>query len=162
MNITKETLSHRESEPEKKILYLVGTPIGNINDISKRALNILKNVSLIACEDTRTTGKLLRHLNISNKLISFHRHNSISKLDFIISKLNSGESIALVTDAGMPLISDPGDILVKTAREKNIEVICIPGPCAALTALVSSGLDNSKFALVCLVIYFQEINNLCD
>ena len=146
MNIPKKLLSHRETEPEQKVLYLVGTPIGNLNDISLRAINILKKVSFIACEDTRNTGKLLKFLNISNKLISFHEHNSINKSDYLISKLQSGDSIALVSDAGMPLISDPGEILVSKARKDNIEVICIPGPCAALAALVSSGLETSKFS----------------
>ncbi len=146
MNIPKKLLSHRKTEPEQKILYLVGTPIGNLNDISLRAINILKKVSLIACEDTRNTGKFLKHYNISNKLISFHEHNSINKLEIILSKLKSGDSIALVSDAGMPLISDPGEILVRKARSENIEIICIPGPCAALTALVSSGLETSKFS----------------
>ena len=142
---TKVTLSHRNKEPEKGILYLVGTPIGNLNDISLRAINILKEVSLIACEDTRKTGKLLKYFDISNKLISFHKYNSINKVDFLINKLKEDASIALVSDAGMPLISDPGEIIVKKAKENNFDVICVPGPCAALSALVSSGLDTSRF-----------------
>ena len=142
---TKVTLSHRNKEPENGILYLVGTPIGNLNDISIRAINILRGVSLIACEDTRKTGKLLKYFDISNKLISFHKYNSINKVDFLINKLKENASIALVSDAGMPLISDPGEIIVKKAKENNIDVICIPGPCAALSALVSSGLDTSRF-----------------
>ena len=142
---TKVTLSHRNKEPEKGILYLVGTPIGNLNDISLRAINILKEVSLIACEDTRKTGKLLKYFDISNKLISFHKYNSINKVDLLINKLRENASIALVSDAGMPLISDPGEVIVKKAKENNFDVICIPGPCAALSALVSSGLDTSRF-----------------
>ena len=142
---TKVTLSHRNKEPENGILYLVGTPIGNLNDISIRAINILRDVSLIACEDTRKTGKLLKYFDISNKLISFHKYNSINKVDFLINKLRENASIALVSDAGMPLISDPGEIIVKKAKENNFDVICIPGPCAALSALVSSGLDTSRF-----------------
>ena len=142
---TKVTLSHRNKEPENGILYLVGTPIGNLNDISIRAINILRGVSLIACEDTRKTGKLLKYFDISNKLISFHKYNSINKVDFLINKLRENASIALVSDAGMPLISDPGEIIVKKAKENNFDVICIPGPCAALSALVSSGLDTSRF-----------------
>ena len=142
---TKVTLSHRNKEPENGILYLVGTPIGNLNDISIRAINILKEVSFIACEDTRKTGKLLKYFDISNKLISFHKYNSINKVDFLINKLKENASIALVSDAGMPLISDPGEIIVKKAKENNFDVICIPGPCAALSALVSSGLDTSRF-----------------
>ena len=142
---TKLSLSHRNKEPENGILYLVGTPIGNLNDISIRAINILKEVSFIACEDTRKTGKLLKYFDISNKLISFHKYNSMNKVDFLINKLKEDASIALVSDAGMPLISDPGEIIVKKAKENNLDVICIPGPCAALSALVSSGLDTSKF-----------------
>ena len=145
MNDPLISLSHRKPEPEKSVLYIVGTPIGNLDDISKRVINILKNVSLIACEDTRITRKLLNHLKISNKLISFHKFNSLKKSEFILTNLADGNSIALVSDAGMPLISDPGDSLVTIARKENFDVICIPGPCAAIAALVSSGLQTSKF-----------------
>ena len=138
-------LSHRNNEPERSVLYIVGTPIGNLDDISLRAINILKNVSLIACEDTRKTGRLLKHLNISNKLISFNKYNSIKKLDFLIKMLEDGSSLAIVSDAGMPLISDPGENIVKKAKDNNFDVICIPGPCAAITALVSSGIDTKNF-----------------
>ena len=96
-------LSHRKEEPENGILYIVGTPIGNLNDISQRALNILKNVSLVACEDTRQTKKIMNKFNISNKLISFNKHNSLIKIPKIIIKdLKEGKSIAIVSDAGMP------------------------------------------------------------
>ncbi len=143
---TKTNLfSHRDEEPENSVLYLVATPIGNINDISYRALNILKNCSFIICEDTRNTKFLLNQIDISNKLLSFHKFNSASRIPQIISKLKSGESIAMVSDAGMPLISDPGEELVKQVRLNKFDVICIPGPCAAITALVSSGLSTSKF-----------------
>ena len=142
---TNNLLSHRNKEPERGVLYIVGTPIGNLEDISLRASNILKNVSLIACEDTRITGKLLKNISVSNKLISFHKYSSSDKLDFLISKLKKGDSIALVSDAGMPLISDPGNHLVRETKNNNLDVICIPGPCAAITALVSSGLDSSQF-----------------
>ena len=142
---TNNLLSHRNKEPERGVLYIVGTPIGNLEDISLRASNILKNVSLIACEDTRITGKLLKNISVSNKLISFHKYSSRDKLDFLISKLKTGDSIALVSDAGMPLISDPGNHLVRETKNNNLDVICIPGPCAAITALVSSGLDSSQF-----------------
>ena len=145
MNDITEPFSHRKPEPEEGVLYIVGTPIGNLNDISFRAINILKNVSMIACEDTRITGKLMSHLNISNKLTRFHKFNFSKKVDFLIEKLSNGNSIALVSDAGMPLISDPGENLVKKARENNFDVICIPGPCAAINALVCSGLGTSKF-----------------
>jgi len=144
MNINNP-LSHRNKEPERSVLYIVGTPIGNLDDISIRAINILKNVSLIACEDTRKTGRLLKHINISNKLVSFNEYNSMKKLDYLISLLQKGESLAVVSDAGMPLISDPGESMVKKVKDNNLDVICIPGPCAAITALVSSGLDTSKF-----------------
>tara|TARA_B100001287_G_C22672070_1_gene525758 strand:+ start:1430 stop:2299 length:870 start_codon:yes stop_codon:yes gene_type:complete len=144
MNINNP-LSHRNKEPERSVLYIVGTPIGNLDDISIRAINILKNVSLIACEDTRKTGRLLKHINISNKLVSFNEYNSMKKLDYLISLLQKGESLAVVSDAGMPLISDPGESMVKRVKDNNLDVICIPGPCAAITALVSSGLETSKF-----------------
>ena len=142
---TSNLLSHRNQEPERGVLYIVGTPIGNLEDLSLRASNILKNVSLIACEDTRTTGKLLKNISISNKLISFHQYSPKDRLDLLISKLKQGDSIALVSDAGMPLISDPGNYLVREAKNNNLDVICIPGPCAAITALVSSGLDCNQF-----------------
>ena len=142
---TSNLLSHRNQEPERGVLYIVGTPIGNLEDLSLRASNILKNVSLIACEDTRTTGKLLKNISISNKLISFHQYSPKDRLDLLISKLKQGDSIALVSDAGMPLISDPGNYLVREAKNNNLDVICIPGPCAAIAALVSSGLDCSQF-----------------
>ena len=138
-------LSHRKEEPENGILYLVGTPIGNLNDISQRALNILQNVSLIACEDTRQTKKLMQKYNISNNLISFNKENSSNKISKLIAKLKKGKSIALVSDAGMPGICDPGENLVNEVKIEGIGVICIPGACAAITALVSSGIPSSKF-----------------
>ena len=142
---TNISLSHRSEEPESSVLYIVGTPIGNLEDISIRAIKVLNKVSLIACEDTRITGKLLKHLKIKNKLISFHKDNSMRRLNYIINKLQEGKSIALVSDSGMPLISDPGENLVKEVRRNNFEVICIAGPCAAISALVCSGLDTSRF-----------------
>ena len=139
------SLSYRKVEPESGILYLVGTPIGNLNDISPRAINILKNVSLIACEDTRQTKKIMNKFNISNKLISFNKVNSLKKIPNLISDLKAGKSIALVSDAGMPGICDPGEDLVSKVKSQKIDVICIPGACAAITALVSSGLPSSRF-----------------
>jgi len=144
MNI-KFSSSHNNSEPEDSVLYVVGTPIGNLNDLSFRALNILKNVSMIACEDTRQTTKILNKFEFKNNLISFNKHNSYKKIPTIINNLNSGKSIALVSDAGLPSICDPGEDLVKNAKNNGINIVCIPGPCAALTALVSSGLPSSKF-----------------
>lgn len=140
-----DLFSHRNKEPERSCLYLVGTPIGNLNDISFRAINILKNVSLIACEDTRQTKKLMNKYEIKNNLVSFNKNNSFNKIPKIIEELKSGKSIALVSDAGLPSICDPGENLVKEAKSKELNVICIPGPCAALTALVSSGINSSRF-----------------
>ena len=144
MNI-KTSLSHRSQEPENGVLYLVGTPIGNLNDISFRGLEILNNVDIIACEDTRQTKKLISKFNVNNNLISFNQHNSRNKIPRLIQYLESGKSIALVSDAGLPGISDPGEDLVKELRVKGLEVICVPGPNAALTALVTSGFPSSRF-----------------
>ena len=138
-------LSQRKNEPEKETLYIVGTPIGNLNDISQRALNILKNVSLIACEDTRQTKKIMSKFNISNKLISFNKHNSSIKIPKIIKDLKEGRSIAIVSDAGMPGICDPGEEIARSVKKEGIDIICVPGACAAITALVSSGLPSSSF-----------------
>ncbi len=138
-------LSHRSEEPEKGILYIVGTAIGNLNDISPRAINILKNVSLVACEDTRQTKKIMNKFNITNNLISFNKHNSLNKIPRIINALQEGGSIAIVSDAGMPGICDPGENIVNQVKSEGIDVICIPGACAATTALVASGMPSSKF-----------------
>ena len=144
MNINS-SFSHRSEEPESGVLYLVGTPIGNLNDISSRAINILRNVSLIACEDTRQTKKITSRFDIRNKLISFNKQNSLSRIPKIINFLKEGKSVALVSDAGMPSICDPGEDLVKNARLHGVDVISIPGPCAPLTAIVASGFPASKF-----------------
>ena len=142
---TKTISSHKKKEPESGYLYIVGTPIGNLSDLSYRAVNILKNVSLIACEDTRQTAKIMSKFDLKNNLISFNKHNSFNKIPKIIMDLKDMKSIALVSDAGMPSICDPGEDLVKEARSNEINIVCIPGPCAALTALVSSGFPSSKF-----------------
>ncbi len=144
MNINS-SFSHKKQEPENSVLYIVGTPIGNLNDISLRALNILENVSLIACEDTRQTKKILSKFQIKNTLFSFNEHNSSKRIPKIFHDLKAGKSIALVSDAGLPSICDPGEDLIKKARLNGFKIICIPGPCAALTALVSSGMPSSKF-----------------
>ena len=137
--------SHTREDPQSGVLYLVGTPIGNLNDISFRAIKILTDVSLIACEDTRQTKKITTRYEISNKLISFNKHNSTKRIPQIINYLKEGKSVALVTDAGLPSICDPGEDLVKIAKSNKFETICIPGPSAPLTALISSGFPASKF-----------------
>ena len=141
----KTSSSHKINEPESGFLYIVGTPIGNLNDLSVRAINILKNVSLVACEDTRQTKKIMNKFDFSNNLISFNKHNSHNKTFKLIDDLKMGKSIALVSDAGMPSICDPGEDLVKNVKIHNLETICVPGPSAALTALISSGFPASKF-----------------
>lgn len=126
-------------------LYIVATPIGNLEDITLRALRILKEVDLIAAEDTRQTLKLLNHFEITKPLISYHRHNEEIKSDKLIEKLKNGENIALVSDAGTPGICDPGEEVIKKAIEENIEVIPIPGACAMINALIASGIETKEF-----------------
>lgn len=127
-------------------LYLVATPIGNLEDITFRAINVLKEADIIAAEDTRHTLKLLNHYEISKPLISYHRHNEEVKKEVLINKLLEGQNIALVTDAGTPGISDPGEEIVREAIENNIEIIPIPGACALINALIPSGLNTKEFA----------------
>jgi len=138
-------LSHRNKEPESGVLYIVGTPIGNLNDLSPRAKNILKNVSLIACEDTRQTKKIMTKFDMSNNLISFNKFNFANKIKIIIDELKEGNSVGLVSDAGMPIICDPGLELVKETRLNGFDIVCIPGPCAVTTALVTSGMKSCRF-----------------
>lgn len=126
-------------------LYIVPTPIGNLEDITYRALSILKSVSVIAAEDTRNTKKLLNHFEILTPLISYHEHNKHGREEQLLERLANGESIALVSDAGMPAISDPGYEIVKAATEQEYPVIVLPGANAALCALVGSGLPNKEF-----------------
>lgn len=126
-------------------LYLVPTPIGNLQDFTYRAVEVLNTVDLILAEDTRTSSKLLKHYNISKPLTAFHQHNEHKSLDKIIDKLNSGSTIALVSDAGTPGISDPGFLLVRACVENNIDVECLPGATAFVPALVSSGFPCDKF-----------------
>lgn len=135
-------------EENKGILYVVGTPIGNLEDITLRALEILKSVDLIACEDTRVTKRLLDRYEISKPLISYHQHSKIAKIDVIVEKLKEGQSIALVTDAGTPGVSDPGNVLVDEVVKSGFSVVPIPGV-SALSALVSvSGIDMQKFSFL--------------
>lgn len=129
-------------------LYLVATPIGNLEDITLRALRILKEVDFIAAEDTRNTLKLLNHFEIKKPLISNHRHNEEDREDSLIQKLKEGKNIAVVSDAGTPGISDPGEVIAKRAIEENIDVIPIPGACAAINALIASGLDTKEFVFL--------------
>ncbi len=140
----KEICSER-AEPAPGVLYIVGTPIGNRGDLSIRAESILKNVSAIACEDTRHSGKLLKSLGSTAPLFSFYKHNTQRRIPQLLSLLKEGKSLALISDAGLPGISDPGEQLVACARHAGLDVICIPGPCAATTALVSSGLPCNRF-----------------
>ena len=126
-------------------LYIVPTPIGNLGDISSRAIEVLNNVSLIACEDTRHSGKLLSHFGIETRKTALHDHNERDRAQWIIQKLGNGEAVALISDAGTPLISDPGYHLVKQVREAGFNVIPLPGPCAAITALSASGLPSDRF-----------------
>lgn len=130
------------------MLYIVGLPIGNLEDITLRALRILKEVDVIACEDTRNTLKLLNHFEIKKKLISYHKFNEKKMLEPIIELLTAGNKVALVSDSGMPLISDPGNILVKSLKENGLPYTVIPGASASLSALVLSGFDSAKFSFV--------------
>lgn len=126
-------------------LYLVPTPIGNLDDITKRAIDVLRDVDIIAAEDTRHSQKLMQHLTLSTPLMAVHEHNEAQRAASLIAKLQNGESIALISDAGTPLISDPGYTLVSQCRENGVDVIALPGPCAAITALSASGLATDRF-----------------
>lgn len=128
-----------------KTLYIVPTPIGNLGDITQRALSVLQNVDLIAAEDTRHTGLLLQHFAINARLFALHDHNEQQKAETLLAKLQEGQSIALVSDAGTPLINDPGYHLVRVCREAGIRVVPLPGPCAAIAALSAAGLPSDRF-----------------
>lgn len=127
-------------------LYLVGTPIGNMQDLSERAKKVLSEVNFIAAEDTRNSYKLLSLIGVSAELVSYHEHNKKSAGERIIARLLSGESCALITDAGMPAISDPGEDLVRLCAESAVKVVCVPGPSAVVSALAMSALSTRKFA----------------
>lgn len=129
----------------KASLYIVSTPIGNLGDISQRAISVLQSVDVIACEDTRHSGKLMQHLSISTPCLAFHEHNEREKTASLVKRLQSGESVALISDAGTPLLSDPGYHLVKAAHEANIPVVPVPGASALLSALVAAGLPTDRF-----------------
>lgn len=127
-------------------LYLVATPIGNLEDMTFRAVRILREADLIAAEDTRTSGVLLSHYDIRTPVTAYHEHNKIEKIPMLLAKLRQGQSIAVITDAGTPGISDPGEELVAACAEEGIDVYCVPGAAAAVTALVSSGVSSRRFA----------------
>lgn len=130
---------------QRGALYVVGTPIGNMSDISQRALALLKDVDVIAAEDTRETLKLLRHHGLTKPLISHHAHNERNSTPGVLKRLQAGDSVALVSDAGMPGISDPGENLIRAAIAAGIQVVPIPGPTSFVTALVGSGLPTGRF-----------------
>jgi 16S rRNA (cytidine1402-2'-O)-methyltransferase len=132
-------------ESETGCLFLVGTPIGNLEDITFRALRVLKEVDLIACEDTRETQKLLRHYGLSKRLVSYHEHNEFTRAPELIIELEQGAKVALVSDAGMPVISDPGHRLVNLCVRHHIPVVPVPGPSALVAALAASGLPTEEF-----------------
>ena len=127
------------------ILYIVATPIGNLNDITMRALEVLRQVNLIAAEDTRHSRKLLDAYHIDTRLVAVHDHNEADRAGFILDRLRQGESVALISDAGTPLISDPGYRVVKAVRDAGEQVVAIPGPCAAVAALSIAGLPTDRF-----------------
>ncbi len=126
-------------------LYLVPTPIGNLEDMTYRAVSVLKQVAFILAEDTRTSGKLLKHFEITTKMHSHHMHNEHRSIDGILQRIKNGESCALISDAGTPAISDPGFLLTRACIQNHIEIECLPGATAFVPALVNSGLPNDRF-----------------
>ncbi|WP_456311335.1 16S rRNA (cytidine(1402)-2'-O)-methyltransferase [Serratia proteamaculans] len=136
---------HDRADISASTLYIVPTPIGNLGDITQRALKVLASVDLIAAEDTRHTGLLLQHFAINARLFALHDHNEQQKAEVLLEKLREGQSIALVSDAGTPLINDPGYHLVRLCRESGIRVVPLPGACAAITALSAAGLPSDRF-----------------
>ena len=132
-------------QDKEGFLYLVATPIGNLDDITLRAIKVLKEADLIAAEDTRHTLKLLNHLEISKPMVSYHRHNEEVRCDFLMKELKEGKNIALVSDAGTPGISDPGEEIVKECIKENVKIVPIPGACAMINALITSGISTKEF-----------------
>src|SRR5690348_14537111 len=147
MHSTQGEPTERPTPPNGR-LYLVATPIGNLEDITVRALRVLGEVDLIACEDTRHTAKLLHHYGIDKPMLSYHEHNEASRAAELVGRLEKGAQVALVSDAGMPVISDPGYRLISLCLEKKIPVIPVPGPSAAIAALAVSGLPVAEFLFV--------------
>lgn len=169
--------------PETATLYIVATPIGNLDDISARALQCLRQVDLIAAEDTRHSKNLLNHFGVDTPLISLHEHNEVERVAELINRLQQGENIALICDAGTPLLSDPGYVLVRTARERSITVSPIPGPSAITAALSAAGLPTDAFyfagfaparkkarrerllelsQLGCTIVFFESTHRIID
>ncbi len=130
------------------VLYIVATPIGNLDDLSPRAEKVLAGVDVVAAEDTRHSGRLLQHLGLHKRLIALHDHNERDRAGALLAELESGRSVALISDAGTPLISDPGYVLVRAARDRGLTVTPIPGPCALVTALSAAGLPTDRFLFV--------------
>ena len=145
-NIKSYDYTEEKNKIEKGVLYLVATPIGNMADISERALKVLDGVDFVAAEDTRNSGKLLSYFGIKQNYVSYHEHNKAEVGNKIVERLINGETCALVTDAGMPAISDPGEDLVRLCGENGIKVTCVTGACALTTALVLSGLSTRRFS----------------
>ena len=146
-----ENIKHTDMNPEKNkveggTLYLVATPIGNLADLSERAIKVLSEVDFVAAEDTRNSGLLLSRFGISKPFVSYYEHNKRERGEYIVSRLQNGESCALVTDAGMPAISDPGEDIVRLCAEVGVPVTAVPGCCAAVTALALSALTTGRFA----------------
>jgi 16S rRNA (cytidine1402-2'-O)-methyltransferase len=133
------------AESDSSKLYIVPTPIGNLEDITLRALAVLRQVDVILAEDTRTSGKLLKHYNIETHMLSHHMHNEHKMVDRIVDRIKGGENVALISDAGTPAISDPGFLLTRACIEKQVEVECLPGATAFVPALVNSGFPNDRF-----------------
>ena len=146
-----ENIKHTDMNPEKNkveggTLYLVATPIGNLSDLSERAIKVISEVDFVAAEDTRNSGLLLSRFGISKPFVSYYEHNKRERGEYIVSRLQAGESCALVTDAGMPAISDPGEDIVRLCAEVGVPVTAVPGCCAAVTALALSALTTGRFA----------------
>lgn len=145
-NIKHTDMSTEKNKVEGGTLYLVATPIGNLSDLSERALKVLSEVDFVAAEDTRNSGLLLSRFGISKPFVSYYEHNKRERGEYIVSRLKAGESCALVTDAGMPAISDPGEDIVRLCAEVGVPVTAVPGCCAAVTALALSALTTGRFA----------------
>ena len=145
-NIKHTDMSTEKNKVEGGTLYLVATPIGNLADLSERAVKVLSEVDFVAAEDTRNSGLLLSRFGISKPFVSYYEHNKRERGEYIVSRLKAGESCALVTDAGMPAISDPGEDIVRLCAEVGVPVTAVPGCCAAVTALALSALTTGRFA----------------